>query len=269
MKTGPARSRKPPATADAVMAALARRYQPPAWALLAQVGNGTGWHHNRWADAIAMGLWPSRGLDLHGFEIKSYRTDWLRELKNPAKAEDIASYCDFWWIVAGGKGLVDLAKDPIPASWGVLELDGRGLVQVKAAERRKATEIDRPMLAAILRRSSEHMTPKASIKTQIETAREEGIETGKQLRESNSGETALRLKADGLERRIADFEKASGVLIEDWRGERQGRAFKLAIAITELQGDHRLVTAEREMDNALASIKRTRGILAGTEPEKT
>ena len=33
----------------------------------------------RYADAIAMNLWPSRGLAVHGFEIKISRGDWQRE----------------------------------------------------------------------------------------------------------------------------------------------------------------------------------------------
>jgi hypothetical protein len=47
-----------------------------------------------------MGLWPSRGLKLMGFEIKAGRGDWLGELRNPRKAESIARFCDQWWVVA-------------------------------------------------------------------------------------------------------------------------------------------------------------------------
>ena len=79
---------------------LAKKYAAPQYAFLEQVRNGTGGFANRSADAMALSLWPSRGLMLDGFEIKGYRTDWLRELKNPAKAEELAVYCNRWWIVA-------------------------------------------------------------------------------------------------------------------------------------------------------------------------
>ena len=45
-------------------------------------------------DAVIMSLWPSRGLELHGVEIKVSRADWKREAADPAKAEAIAAYCD-------------------------------------------------------------------------------------------------------------------------------------------------------------------------------
>jgi len=51
-------------------------------------------------------LWPSRGLHLMGFEIKAGRGDWLRELKDPGKAEGIAAYCDQWWVVAPAEVIV-------------------------------------------------------------------------------------------------------------------------------------------------------------------
>ena len=69
-----------------VRAALARKFCAPEYALFYEVANATGSAATRSADAIAMGLWPSRGLYLQGFEIKVSRSDWLSELKNPAKA---------------------------------------------------------------------------------------------------------------------------------------------------------------------------------------
>ena len=71
-----------------------KKYPGPAWVVLAEVCNGTGFAANRWADAVAFGVWPSRGLRIVGFELKSSRSDWRRELENPAKADDIACYCD-------------------------------------------------------------------------------------------------------------------------------------------------------------------------------
>lgn len=53
--------------------ALRHHYPAREYALLPQVGNGTGSRCNRHADALALSLWPSRGLHLNGFEIKSHR----------------------------------------------------------------------------------------------------------------------------------------------------------------------------------------------------
>src|SRR5215470_16401523 len=79
---------------------LRARFASPAYAYLPQVGDATGAGVGRHADVVVMGLWPSRGLKLMGFEIKAGRGDWLGEIRNPSKAESIARFCDQWWVVA-------------------------------------------------------------------------------------------------------------------------------------------------------------------------
>lgn len=136
----------------AIMAAMRLRYRPPEWALMFEVGNATGHRTNRHADAVAMSLWPSRGLEVHGFEFKASRGDWIKELKDPAKAESIAQFCDRWWLVTPA-GLVK--EGELPAGWGLLELKERGLHQTKAAPDLAPVPLTRPFIAAMLRRASE------------------------------------------------------------------------------------------------------------------
>ncbi len=50
---------------------------------LEQVANSNG-HVRRYADAIIMNVWRSR-FQIIGIEVKVSRSDWLSELKNPAK----------------------------------------------------------------------------------------------------------------------------------------------------------------------------------------
>ena len=68
---------------------LTKRFPPGQYALLKEVRDAAGFHARNSADGIAMNLWPSRGLELNGLEIKSGRGDWLKEYKNPQKAESI------------------------------------------------------------------------------------------------------------------------------------------------------------------------------------
>src|SRR5690606_13620651 len=98
-------------------ALLRERHSGGHWAFVLQVPDGTGSNKGRTADALAMGLWPSKGLDLHGFEIKATRADWLREIDDPTKAEAFAKYCDYFWLVCA-PGVADLPE--LPASWGML-----------------------------------------------------------------------------------------------------------------------------------------------------
>lgn len=137
-------------TAD-VNAALRQRYTQPEWALMFEVAASTGWA-GRYADAVAMNMYPSRGLALHGFEVKVSRSDWQRELKKPEKAEAISRYCDYWWLVT----VPDIVKDgELPLGWGLMELRGGVLkIKVRAAER-ETVPVDRNFMAAMLRRGYE------------------------------------------------------------------------------------------------------------------
>lgn len=148
-------------TAEGVLAALRRRYTSPEYALFENVGNATGHRANRYADALAMAVWPSRGLLFHGFEIKVNRNDVLRELKDPKKADDIARYCDFWWMAVGDAKIVK--SDELPPTWGLLvPTNGKGgatLKIVKDASRLKPKAIDRSFIAAILRRAAANFDP--------------------------------------------------------------------------------------------------------------
>src|SRR6266849_640871 len=103
---------------DRIQAALRDRYPIRAWALFFEVADGTGAYQRGYADALAMSLYPSRGLDLHGFEVKTARQDWLNELKNPDKAERFAKFCDYFWLVTGSEEVAK--KDEVPANWGLL-----------------------------------------------------------------------------------------------------------------------------------------------------
>lgn len=137
--------------------ALRKRYAPPAWAYLEEVRNKTGYGGGpeRTADAIAMSLYPSRGLELHGFEIKVSRSDWVRERDNPDKAEAIARYCDKWWLVTTAD-IVRLGE--LPPTWGHMILSDKGLSTAVEAEKRTADNIDKRFIAAMLRRATEWQT---------------------------------------------------------------------------------------------------------------
>jgi hypothetical protein len=138
--------------AEDIRAALAKKFVSPEYALFFEVGDATGGRARRWADAVAMGIWPSRGLALQGFEIKVSRSDLLSELKNPAKAESIARYCRYWWL-ATPPGLV--RDGELPEGWGLYEAHPNGLRMIKPAPALTEQPVSPEFLAAILRRASE------------------------------------------------------------------------------------------------------------------
>jgi len=81
------------------------------------------------ADAISVDTWRSGGYAISGYEVKCSRSDWLRELRDPGKAEVWKRYCARWWLVA----LPGVVEDDLPVGWGLLERRGNTLRRVVAA----------------------------------------------------------------------------------------------------------------------------------------
>lgn len=233
--------------------ALAMRYRPPLYAFIPQVRNSTGFPSVvRTADAVAMSLWPSRGMELHGFEVKTFRGDWLRELNNPAKADEIAEYCDRWWVVAPSREIVQPGE--LPPTWGLLFLRGKTLRCAFEAPKLKASPLNRPFFAALLRRVAETMTPEAKITAAVQKAR---AEERKRAREDEEG------AYESLRKTVQRFQQASGVMIKSWDAGNIGEAVKAV-----LDGPQRLRDLKSLRDTARLIIQRIDEALADTTPSE-
>lgn len=245
-----------------IRAALRARYPAPAWAYFEEVSNGTGTLHKRSADALAMSLWPSRGLELHGFEIKATRSDWVAERDNPAKAEEIASRCHRWWIVAGDRNIVKPGE--LPSNWGLLVMSGGKLVQKTEASKLNAAPLTYSFLAAILRRAHEQlavMVPRTDVDSEVKrllAIEKEKLEE-RLTRRSEDGELAR------LREIVASIEKAAGCQInESWTGTRAGKAIKMVLNLdmesTINRIDHAEKIARVAADHLADAVKRARGL---------
>ncbi|QCO14010.1 hypothetical protein D3869_01500 [Azospirillum brasilense] len=152
-------------TAADIKAALRSAYAAPAYAILFEVASSTGANSRRYADAVAMSLWPSHGMHVTGFEIKVYRGDWRRELADPTKAESIAAYCDYWYVVTPENSVITDAEE-LPAAWGWKVLGADGVIHTKKqAQLTEAKPLDRLFVAAMLRNA--HKTDDAQIEAEV------------------------------------------------------------------------------------------------------
>lgn len=197
-------------TTEHVRKLLRKRYPAPEWALLEEVAPATG-GGTRYADAIAINLWSSRGHAMHGFEIKISRGDWLRELKDPGKAESIFAYCDHWHIVAP-RGVVKAGE--LPLTWGLFEVREASLVQQIAAPRLEATPVSRAFFASLMRRGEEQLARRAASMVQDERA-----EAYRRNQEDVAREVKSRTRElTNLEASIAKFTAATGLSLDPWGG---------------------------------------------------
>ena len=224
---------------------LARRYQPPTYAFFSEVSDGTGGMHSRYADAVACGLYPSQGLEIEGFEIKSVRSDWLNELKHPEKSNAVMQYCHRWWIVAP-KGV--LAAAELPKSWGYIELRGEKFWTLKHAPELQAKVPDQAFLASLFRRATENVVPKESVWAVREERRAAGR---KEMQEEVDRANSQLCK---YKEQVKQFEEASGIsILEQWKsGKEIGEAAKFIMDGGARTLDYRVGDA---MSNTKAILK--------------
>lgn len=175
-------------TAEDARACITRKFGSGGgqYAVLFEVRNGTGFRGNRSVDAVVMSLWPSLGLELWGVEIKTSRSDWLRELKKPDKASMVFDYFDRWLLVAPA----DVVRsDELPPPWGwYVPENGSLTCAVQAPKNANVKPVDRDFLAALLRRV---------------TVTDNGV--AHKMVESALAEQRQRIEADALQKSIKEL----------------------------------------------------------------
>lgn len=236
---------------SALLSLIRARYAAPEWAVFEEVADSTGFNARRWADAVAIGIWPSRGFAIHGFECKAHRSDWLRELKQPEKAEPIFRYCDAWWLVAEP----DVATlEEIPAAWGWLEVRGKKLHVRKPAPKLEPQAISRAFVASMLRKVPEKMVPKADLAAAVDTevTRRRALDD-----RYNEGERLSR-RYEELREQVDAFSRASGITISEYSGGRElGEAVaRLQRSDSLLRGRHEQLMGDAERFERIAAAIR-------------
>lgn len=235
-----------------------KAYPSPEWAVFFEVSDSTGFQGRRRADAVAMGIWPSRGQTLIGFEFKEDRRDWLRERENPAKAEVIAAHCDCWYVVAGRDGIVKI--DELPEPWGlyVANEERTKLLTKKPCQPfpdRDKTTIRRTFAAAMLRKVTETTVPRVELQRLVDEAVKVVVDSSRDGRERER----LRTRNDQLEAVLVNFKTTTGVDLVGWRGTE--KLIAAVDAVLHLGDDKRnlehardrLLGAAKTMNDALAS----------------
>lgn len=223
-------SPEPKATEREILDLLERRHAKSGnggsgeYAFMRQLRNDAGFKATRSFDGAAVSLWPSRGFELHIFEVKVTKSDWRHELAQPDKAEDACSIADRFTVVAP-RGVIDPAE--VPVTWGHIEayggkvdaetggVVGRKLRVVKAApvlhNRGKRDAFPAGLVISMLRAAGavpEHETPAEALLRKV--ASEAVAEAEERWRKTIAD---TREERQALEEVVRSFENASGVAI--------------------------------------------------------
>lgn len=214
---------------------LRKRYPSSGYAVLEEVRDAAGFSASRSADGVIMSLWPSRGLEVMGIEVKISRGDWLRELKNPKKAEAIFKYCDRWWLVTGDDTIAK--KEEIPSTWGWMAVRGSRMVTMVEAPKLTPEPISRNFLATMLKRATQDMIHPADVENRIKESAETRSAQALRNFEREREEHNDLLKA------VREFEQQSGLKISGSRYELISKnTGKVVKALLEAR-HHRVITA--------------------------
>lgn len=184
---------------------LQGRYPENGYVLMAEVSDAAGFSRKRSADYVAFSLWPSRGLCVTGIELKSSRTDWLNELKNPEKAENIFQFCNEFYLLTAEESIAKLEE--IPITWGWLVIKGGKVLCKKQAPKLEPKPLSKGFIAAMLKRaaSKKGYVHTASIKDTVDRSFQNG--QAHNLLELEKAKNELK----NLNEWIGAFEKASGI----------------------------------------------------------
>jgi hypothetical protein len=234
---------------------LAGKFPAPAYTLLPQVRNSTGFGRRpRTIDALAISNYPSRGLYAAGFEMKVTLHDWRKELAEPEKAEEIQRFCRYWYAVAP-KGVIPV--DEIPQTWGLLEADGRGLHTTKAAPELGCPDPTWGFVASVLRKAAEGSVPQMLVSKQLADLR---AELADDVRKAAEAESELR-RFKAIEKAVKAFEQASGIRIGDtWRAGHIGQSVAMVQRL-QLSPEKPLKQAEYLKSTAEGVAKQMAGMI--------
>lgn len=207
---------------------LLKKFPATEYALMAEVRDAAGFGASRSADFLAMGLWPSRGLDMIGIERKSYRSDWIKELKTPAKAENIYQYCDRWYLLTDNENVAKIEE--IPETWGWMHINPDGKLRVfKEAPKLIPIPISRSFLACVLKRaaSKEGWVTEQSINQRLIDAKQKGLD------ERDHSNKRVIETYQNLIKDVQEFEEATDLklLNPKWgvTGKKMGDAVKFIL----------------------------------------
>lgn len=240
------------------------RYPKPEWVVAWEV---TEDGQRRRADAVAVNLWKSRGREIIGLEIKVRRSDWLKELRDPAKSAPMQRYCHRWIVVAP-RGLV--RDGELPPTWGLLEPWGKGLrFKTRAPKLEPEFPADErffcPFLRSLFRDHDQEFVRREEVEQMVETQVEQ-----RQRWRKGDGERAIA-DLEALSKKVHEFEQASGVFIRS--GWQSSASIGHAVRLLTQAGDRLpnvLSAAQDSLKRQMESLKKAeeevRGVLADLSP---
>jgi len=240
-------AKKKPLTTKEVRDRLAEKYSGWQWVFLNELRSSNGFAFSvRSADAIAINLYPSHGCEMHGFEIKVSRSDFLKELKDPDKSDIFKQYCDRWFLVVGDSSIVKPGE--LPAGWGLIVPRGDSLMIKIGANKLEPEPMGRLFYTAIMKRLVDDTPQVAEVRKE---AHQKGVMVGKE--HAGFEIYALKQRLQDAESSLKIFKELTGESLDSWNPE---------ATIKEIQSILKIKQQEKKyMDEIKRRISATENML--------
>jgi hypothetical protein len=218
---------------------IRKRHDGDGWLVFSEVGNRPGLYMNRRADALALGVWAGKKYEAHYYEFKISRSDLVRELKDPSKAEGVGKYCTYWWLVVSDESVI---RDVlIPDMWGILIPITRGnqrmLTVHRKAKKLTPKKFDHLFAVSLIRNMAKRWKSDADYERVI-AERDAALEKRELAptpteRDKDNEIHDLKRRIKDMEDGIKAFEESTGVNLgsgkaHNYQMRNYGRSFKLA-----------------------------------------
>lgn len=245
------------------------RHSGEAWAFLRDCPNNTSIGKSREADAIAVGCWSSKGLTIHGYEVKVSRADWRAEIQNHEKSLEFMKLVDFWWLAAP-PGVAELAE--VPGNWGFIEVNKNPKGEYSAKIRKQASRLNREgagaaggmvpygLFSAALRRAVKTDPGEQRLQKAIDEAYKNGHDAAQAYadQQKSRDQSYAEREAEQLREQIKHFEESTGFKVQRWHVEEQAAKFKRVVEICDFD-PFRLESMAREAERIrLAALELSR-----------
>lgn len=244
-----------------LMEAVHRSFPPPHFVTLSEVRDSTGFDSKCSADALALGMFRSRGRLLYGFEFKVSRCDWLCELRKSEKSESWFQYCDRWGLIVPEPSIVKIEE--LPVGWGLGVPKAKDIKWIVQPPVLSPAALDRHALCAVVFRALQNVERDHE---QIKVTA--AAEAYAQLEKERAG---YRETLAGWHAMVNAFESATGLSIR-YNFREPGNAKRIGIALRSLTADNlNLNTLTRVLEKhasmleeeASAARSRASALLAG------
>lgn len=200
-----AESDNPPITAADVRDALTSRWPDSEYLSIDEAPQSSD-RSGRKLDRLVISLWRSRGLEIDGIEIKVTRSDWLRELREPAKADWWHTRVHRFWIAAPP----DVVKlDELPTGWGLLVVKDGRTRQARRPAKSTPVPLTWPQTVGLMRATAD--AGQAALWRAEQRGYDRGFEIAKREVEGGRGYEVLQAKHQQLVEAVREFEATTGL----------------------------------------------------------